>query len=118
MAGHDDRTEKPTAKRRGEARRKGQVAKSTDLSSAVALAAGVIAIASMGSAVVNGAAGAMRASFAQISRPGAATTAAGLNGLEHVVLQTLLRTVAPIAGICAGGRSSSQTWPRSASGRC
>ncbi len=96
----DDRTEKPTGKRLNEARKKGQVAKSQDLSTAVALAAGVIAICLMGSKIVNGAGSAMRAIFAQIARPGAATTAAGLNGLEHVVMQTMLSVVAPIAGIC------------------
>ncbi len=54
----------------------------------------------MGSKIVDSAAGAMRSIFAQIAHPGAATTAAGLNGLEHVVLQTMLSAVAPIAGIC------------------
>jgi len=103
VARSDDRTEKPTAKRLNEARRKGQVAKSQDLSGAVALGAGVVALCLMGSQVVDGAAGAMRSIFAQIERPGAATTAAGLNGLEHLVLQTMLGTVAPIAGICLVG---------------
>jgi flagellar biosynthetic protein FlhB len=50
--------------------------------------------------VVDGAASAMRAIFAQISRPGAATTAAGLHGLLQIALHTMLTTVAPIAGMC------------------
>ncbi|MGA2930091.1 MAG: EscU/YscU/HrcU family type III secretion system export apparatus switch protein, partial [Solirubrobacteraceae bacterium] len=96
----DDKTEKPTAKRRGEARKKGQVAKSQDLSGAVALAAGVLVVCLSGAQIVGSAGGAMRAIFAQISRPGAATTAAGLNGLEQIVMRTMLSAVAPVAGIC------------------
>ena len=37
-----ERTERPTARRMGEARERGQVAKSQDLSGAVDLAAGVV----------------------------------------------------------------------------
>lgn len=45
-----DKTELPTARRRSEARSRGQVPKSTDLSAAVELAAGVALLAIMGSA--------------------------------------------------------------------
>jgi flagellar biosynthetic protein FlhB len=95
------KTERATPKRRGEARRKGQVAKSSDLNGAVVLGAGLIGIVFLGPTVVNGAASAMRAILAQISNPGAATSTSGLQSLEHLGMQTMLTTVAPIAGMCA-----------------
>jgi flagellar biosynthetic protein FlhB len=98
--GHNDKTEKATPKRRQEARKKGQVAKSTDLNAALVLGGGLIAITMLGPAVVSGAAGSMRMMFAQIARPDAVMSAAGLKGLFNAALHTLLTTVAPIAGIC------------------
>ena len=98
---HDDKTEKPTAKRKKEARKKGQVAKSTDLNAALVLMGGLIAVTFMGPKVVSGVANSMRSAFGQISKPDSITSAAGLNGLFHSALHTLLTTAAPIAGICA-----------------
>jgi flagellar biosynthetic protein FlhB len=95
-----DKTEKATPKKRHESRKKGNVAKSTDLNGAVVLAAGLVGLMFMGPRVVDGVASAMRAIFAQISHPGAATSAAGLNGLLQIALHTMLTTVAPIAGMC------------------
>jgi flagellar biosynthesis protein FlhB len=60
---HDDKTEKPTAKRKREARKKGQVAKSTDLNAALVLMGGLIAVTFMGPKVVSGVANAMRSAF-------------------------------------------------------
>jgi flagellar biosynthesis protein FlhB len=96
----DDRTEKPTAKRRREARKRGQVAKSADFNGALVLVAGMVGITMMGSAVVSGAADSMRQVFAQIAHPGSVRTGAGLHSLLMLVLNTLLKTVAPIAGLC------------------
>ncbi|MGZ4186341.1 MAG: EscU/YscU/HrcU family type III secretion system export apparatus switch protein, partial [Solirubrobacteraceae bacterium] len=98
---HDDKTEKPTAKRKKESRKKGQVAKSTDLNAALVLVGGLIGVSFMGPAVVSGVSNSMRSAFGQISRPDSITSAAGLNGLFHSALHTLLTTAAPIAGICA-----------------
>jgi flagellar biosynthetic protein FlhB len=97
---HNDKTEKPTAKRKREARKKGQVAKSTDLNTAVVLVGGLIAVTFMGPAVVSGVAASMRSAFAQIARPDSITSGAGLNGLFHAALHTLLTTAAPIGGVC------------------
>jgi flagellar biosynthetic protein FlhB len=99
---HEDKTEKPTGKRKQEARRKGQVAKSADLNGALVLVAGVFAASSLGPAVVNGAADSMRSIFADIARPGSVMTGSGLSSLFHSVLNTLLATLAPTAGICLG----------------
>jgi flagellar biosynthetic protein FlhB len=49
-----DRTEKPTAKRRNDARDKGQVARSRDLALAAAAVAGTIALARLGSRLIEG----------------------------------------------------------------
>ena len=94
------KTEKATPKRRGDARRKGNVAKSTDLNGAVVLTAGLIALAFMGPRVVAGTGTAMRTIFGQIANPGQATSAPGLHALEQIALNTILTTVAPIAGMC------------------
>jgi flagellar biosynthesis protein FlhB len=99
MADHD-KTEKPTAKRKREARKKGQVAKSTDLNGAVVLVAGLIGLVAVGPAVVSGIADSMRSTFAQISNPGDATSASGLHALFSAGLHTILTAVAPIAGLC------------------
>ena len=95
------KTEKATPKRRGEARKKGQVAKSSDLNGAVVLGIGLIGVMFLGPNVVSGAAAAMRAILAEVSTPGRATSAAGLHSLEQIGLNTILTTVAPIAGMCA-----------------
>jgi flagellar biosynthetic protein FlhB len=101
MAG-DDRTEKPTAKRRGESRKKGQVAKSADLNGAIVLIGGLFVISLVGPAVMNGAAASMREMFGQIAHPGEVSSAAGLNGLFQALIGTMLNTVAPIAAACVG----------------
>jgi flagellar biosynthesis protein FlhB len=98
--GHNDKTEKPTPKRKREARKKGQVAKSTDLNTALVLIAGLVGVSFMGPAVIQGVSNSMRSTFAQISRPAQVTTAAGLHGLFSAAMHTLLSTAAPIAGMC------------------
>ena len=99
MADHD-KTEKPTAKRKNEARKRGQVAKSTHLNGSVVLVAGLIGLISVGPSIVSGITGSMRSTFDDISHPGEYTTAAGLHQLFSAGLHTILVTVAPIAGMC------------------
>lgn len=100
---NDDRTEKPTPKRRSEARKKGQVARSQEINGVVVLMAGLAGILFLGPKVLSGAAGSMQAAFALISTPHAVTSAAGLHGLEQLMIHTLESTVAPIAGMCLAG---------------
>ncbi|MBV9604826.1 MAG: flagellar biosynthesis protein FlhB [Solirubrobacterales bacterium] len=98
---HDpDKTEKATPKRRGEARRQGNVAKSADMNGAVVLSAGLVGLTFMGPKVISGVSDSMRSIFAEISHPGAATSASGLHTLMQIGLNTILGTVAPIAGMC------------------
>lgn len=100
---NDDKTEKATPKRRGEARKKGQVAKSTEVNAVVILMAGLVGIMFIGPKIVSGAANTMKAAFGLIAKPHAITTAAGLHGLLGLVEHTMVATVAPIAGLCVAG---------------
>jgi flagellar biosynthetic protein FlhB len=97
-----DRTEKPTGKRRREARKKSKSPKSTDLNGSIVLLAGFIAVITIGPTIVNSAAGAMRSVFSKIADPNVATSAAGLKGIESLVIGVLLATVAPVAAACMG----------------
>ncbi len=99
MAQHE-RTEKATPKRREQAREKGQVARSADAGGSLVLVAGLFALSLLGPQIVDSAAASFRSILREIARPGAATSAAGLQELMHNMLQTLLVTVGPIAGIC------------------
>ena len=85
----DDKTEKPTGKRKRESRRKGQVAKSTEVNGALVLIAGLVAISFMGPKIVNSMASTMRALFALIAKPNEVSSAAGLHGVVSLVLHTL-----------------------------
>jgi flagellar biosynthetic protein FlhB len=96
----DDRTEKATPKRRQEARKKGQVAKSTDLGGSLVVIAGLVALSWIGPTVVSAVASSMREAFEHIAHSGDITTAAGLENLLMTILETLARTVGPIAGTC------------------
>lgn len=102
-AGGDDRTEAPTPKRRGQAREKGQVARSSDLTQAGVLVAGLIGISIMAPKVVAATAAAMTSIFGQVARPQNVISGAGIHGLAGLVENTLLETIGPIAGMCLAG---------------
>lgn len=99
----DDKTEKPTGKRKSEARKKGQIAKSTEVNGALVLLAGLVAISMQGPAVVNSMASAMRALFGMVSSPNEVSSAAGLHGIVNLMLHTLETTAMPIGVICMAG---------------
>ena len=99
----EDKTEKPTAKRKKEARRKGQVPKSTEVNGAVVLIAGLAAISFMGPKVVEGMTAAMRSFFALVAKPNEVSSAAGLHGMVSLGLHTLETTAMPIGVICLAG---------------
>jgi flagellar biosynthesis protein FlhB len=98
----DDKTEKATPKHKQESSKKGGAPKSADFNGALVVLAGLIAISSMGPSVVNSAGNAMRYAFALIAHPSEVSSAAGLHGLLQMLIQTILATVAPIAGVCLG----------------
>jgi flagellar biosynthesis protein FlhB len=97
---NSDKTEKATPKHRREARKKGQVAKSVDLNGSVVLIVALFVISAVGPSIVENAGNAMRDAFGRIANSGEITTAAGLNGLFHVLMNTMLATVVPIAVAC------------------
>ena len=96
----DDKTEKATPKRKGEARKKGQVAKSNDFNGALVVLAGLFAISATGPALVSGVGSSMRDTFSRISTSSDVISGPGLKGLLNSGLHTMLTTIAPIAGTC------------------
>jgi flagellar biosynthesis protein FlhB len=99
MAQHD-RTEKATPKRREQAREKGQVARSADAGGSLVMIAALFGLSILGPGIANAGAESFRRILAGIADPAKATSTAGLQELLHEVLQTMLVTVGPIAGIC------------------
>jgi flagellar biosynthesis protein FlhB len=97
---NEDRTEKASPKHRQRAREKGQVARSTDASGSVVLAAGLFAVSLLGPGIVHAGMNNFREILGEIARPGQATTAAGLRSLLDLGLTTVLTTAGPIAAIC------------------
>jgi flagellar biosynthesis protein FlhB len=98
MAGHD-KTEKPTPKRRAEARRKGQVARSTDLNGSIVLLAALGALAAFGPGIVDGLGGSMRDTLMRISHPGQ-VNAHGLQSLLGTAGLAMVAATAPVALAC------------------
>lgn len=96
----ENRTEKPTPRRREDARKRGQVARSPDLSGSLVLLVGLFAVTLTGPRVVQTLAAFMSGTLALISRPQVVLTAAGLHHLLNLGLTTVAWTVGPIAGAC------------------
>ena len=96
----EERTEKATPKRRSQARENGGGPRSTDLTQAGVMMAGLVGVMLMAPKMLTATASAMTQIFSQISRPHNVISAAGLHGLLMLVENTMLKTVAPIAGIC------------------
>jgi flagellar biosynthetic protein FlhB len=99
---NEDRTEKATPKHRKRARERGQVAKSSDLSGALVLVAGLATVAMTGPKIAAAGSQSLREMLSQIAHPGRATTAAGLNGLMHATLSAVVSCVGPVALACVG----------------
>jgi flagellar biosynthetic protein FlhB len=95
-----DKTEKATPKRREEARKKGQVAKSTDLSGAVVVLAGLFAIGVTGSSMVQRMADGIHDSLAA----GADRDPVTINTIGDLLMhsgQNAAVCLAPVVGACA-----------------
>jgi flagellar biosynthesis protein FlhB len=97
MAG--EKTEKATPKKRREAREKGQVARSSDLQGAVVLIAGIVALGSVGPALVDRMGDMMRGAILQTQDPGIVSKQ-GIGVLMSAAGQAALLAVAPIALAC------------------
>jgi flagellar biosynthetic protein FlhB len=97
---NSDKTEKATPKRREEARKKGQVAKSTDLSGAVMLLAGLIALGATGTAMVNRMADGIHDALAA----GAERDPVTVNTISDLMMQSGKNAaicLAPVVAACA-----------------
>jgi flagellar biosynthetic protein FlhB len=108
-----DRTEKPTAKRRDEARKKGQVARSPELGSLLVLGAAFAFLSAMGPTMFGHLESSMRDSFRSIAAPDLQN--GGLNRALNGLVQTLLEVSFPLViAICGGGllASVAQVRPR------
>ena len=98
----DDKTEKPTAKRRQDARKKGQVAKSQELNNAVVLSAGLIALAVTGPATFHKLQAAVAKGLGRISDP-SAVSAGGIGAIFRDTGSVLVSASAPIVVACLVG---------------
>ena len=98
MADRNGRTEKPTAKRRSEARKKGQVARSAEISSTAVLLGAVAALAIAGPGILWGLAGMLADGLRGAGTPTQATT--GLGAETTWALAAVGRAVAPVAITC------------------
>jgi flagellar biosynthesis protein FlhB len=96
-----ERTEKPTAKRRDEARKKGQVARSPELGSLLILGAAFAYMSVMGPAMFGHLESAMRDDFRSIATPDLAH--GGLDRSLGALAQTLLVVSLPLVLTVAGG---------------
>jgi flagellar biosynthetic protein FlhB len=99
MAGHEDRTEKATPKRRRDARKKGQVAKSTDLNGAVVLVAALGSLAVFGPQIAGGLADTMRGMLGGAGHPGK-VAGSGLGSLAGTAGTAMVAAIAPVALAC------------------
>ena len=116
MAGQSqqgDRTEKPTAKRKRDARERGQVARSRDLASAVSLVAVTLALGWLGARMVGLVSTRIAASFTHLATDAHATiTSTTLSGTLWSDLGLLAAVAGPpavIAGVVSIAASLAQT---------
>lgn len=97
-----ERTEKPTARRRQEARKKGQIARSRDLAQTASLVASTVALSSIGSWICWQLARGVGAGLTRMGeRPLEALSVAEINGLALASVTALVTLVAPVAGAAA-----------------
>ena len=99
--GSGDKTEKPTPKRRSDARKEGQVARSMDMNGAIVLLASLMVLSSMAPAMVDNLKLMMTTTLTAISTP-EVVTKDGLGPIVTSNVLTMARVIAPIAGVCMG----------------
>ncbi len=97
-----ERTEKPTGKRRDEARKKGQVARSNDVNGAAVTVAGLLALSSFGPKLVGRMEASMYQGLSQISTPDVVSQGS-LGKLLASSFAPVMTMVAPIAFTCMAG---------------
>ena len=94
-----DKTEKPTPKRRADARKEGQVARSMDMNGAIVLLASLVVLSAMAPRFMDSMKAMMATTLSAISTPEVVTK----DGLGPIVSENALvmvKVVAPIAAVC------------------
>jgi flagellar biosynthetic protein FlhB len=94
-----ERTEKPTPKRRNEAKKKGQVARSNDMNGAVVMLASLMALGSFGPKLASRLEASMYHGLTLISTP-EVVSEKGLGALLGTAFSAAGAAVAPIAAVC------------------
>jgi len=94
-----DKTEKATPKKRAEARKQGQVARSADLSGAIVMLVGVLALGAMGAGIAARLGDLMATTLRRTADP-SVVGRQGLGPLLSDAGMDVLRCVGPIAGAC------------------
>ncbi len=89
-----DKTEKPTGKKRSDARKKGQVAKSREVSSVAVLLAGLSTLYLFGPFMYGHIRSVMRKSFSMVSHP--TLDLSGVLVLSQDVVESFIIIVAPV----------------------
>jgi flagellar biosynthesis protein FlhB len=98
-AGAGEKTEKPTPKRREQARKEGQVARSMDMNGAIVLLASLMVLSAMAPKMLQSLKTMMSTTLAHISTPEIVTK----DGLGPIVTENALvmaRVIGPIAAVC------------------
>jgi flagellar biosynthesis protein FlhB len=94
-----ERTEKPTPKRRDQAKKKGQVARSNDMNGAVVMMASIIALGSFGPKLARNLEASMYHGLTLISTP-EVVSQKGLGNVLASAFKTAGESMAPIVGTC------------------
>ena len=94
-----ERTEKPTPKRRNEAKKKGQVARSNDMNGAVVMMASLMALGSFGPKLTSNLEASMYHGLSLISTP-EVVSEKGLGNLLATTFKSAGESVLPIAAVC------------------
>jgi flagellar biosynthesis protein FlhB len=94
-----ERTEKPTPKRRNEARKKGQVARSNDLNGSIVMMAALLALGSFGPKLANQLQATMYHGLTLTATPDVVSEK-GLGGVLASMFGAAGKAMAPIAGVC------------------
>jgi flagellar biosynthetic protein FlhB len=98
-SGAGDKTEKPTPKRRQQARKEGQVARSMDMNGAVVLLTSLMALSAMAPKMIDGLKQMMTTTLLTIRTPDVVTKE-GLGPIVAQNTQTMIKVIAPIALTC------------------
>src|SRR4051794_32629888 len=98
-SGAGDKTEKPTPKRRADARKEGQVARSMDLNGAIVLLASLTVLAAMAPRMMDGLKQMMTNTLLAIQTP-EIVTKDGLGSIVTADAGVMAKVIGPIAGVC------------------